>query len=173
MTPPLSASMESSLFFASLTLRICVLFLKGRSNIFTGFPYRLTRLMCSNFREISSQVQWRCVYYNFSWTFQSNSSSVLQGHGCAPRWAHPSGVSECTANASEVTSTLQSPWKESPQHCHNWTSPVCRGCSPENRVCEATKTSTEKDLHLPTLLHCLWTSTDRKPSYRNSHDPRK
>lgn len=52
--PPLSASMESSLFFASSTLRICVLFLKGRSNIFTDFPCRLTRLMCSNFREISS-----------------------------------------------------------------------------------------------------------------------
>lgn len=39
------------LFFASLTLRICFLFLKRRSNTLTGFPYRITSLLCSVFRE--------------------------------------------------------------------------------------------------------------------------
>lgn len=158
MPPHLSASMESSLSFASSTLRICVLFLKGRSNIFTDFPYRLTRLMCSNFREISSQVQWHCVYYNFSWTFQRDSSSVFyRGHGCTPRWTRPSGVSEYTVNASEVTNI--SPFRVLRRSYHSTVItelPVSAvDASPENRVCEATKTSTEKDLRLPTVPHCL------------------
>lgn len=62
-TPPLPiCHTDPLLFFASLTLRIWFLFLKGRSNTLTGFPYRITSLLCSHFREISSQVQWHCVY---------------------------------------------------------------------------------------------------------------
>lgn len=87
-------------------LRICFLFLKGRSNTLTGFPYRITSLLCSVFREISSQVQWHCVYSSFSWNFQNNSFLCFyRGHGCAAWWIYSTGVSKCTASVSEVTNT--------------------------------------------------------------------
>lgn len=59
----LSANTQSSLTLFSLQvwpLAFSFLFLKGRSNIPTVSPYRITSL-CSNFREIPSQVQWHCV----------------------------------------------------------------------------------------------------------------
>lgn len=87
------------LFCASLTLRICFLFLKGRSNTFTGFPYRITSLLCSileNYPHMFNGIVFNKLSHGI---FRTVPSSVFyRGHGCIPQRIHPTGVSECTGN---------------------------------------------------------------------------
>lgn len=98
-TSPFLPVQNPLLFFSNLTLRICFLFLKGRSNTLTGFPYRITSLLCSHFRELSSHVHGIVFTKLSHGIFGTVPSSVFyRGHGCTPQRIHPTGVSECTGD---------------------------------------------------------------------------
>lgn len=90
-----------------------------------------------------SERLFLCVLQG-TWLYTTVDSSTL-------------GVSEYTVNASEVTNI--SPFRVLRRSYHSTVItelPVSAvDASPENRVCEATKTSTGKDLRLPTVSHCL------------------
>ena len=80
-----------SFSFQAWPLEFVFLFLKGRSNTLTGFPYRITSLLCSHFRELSSHVHgivFTKLFMEFSELFLplcSTGDMVVHHRGFIPQ----------------------------------------------------------------------------------------